>query len=483
LYIHPYVAGERFILRTPAGDVAARYPDRPYARVESFTDAMTITPLAGASVKLPGVAKDAVVPGRTWTYRQGVLADAAGAPAAEEFAAWDNWVSGRVIQRAAAISAVIQASGLTAPIPGMADMAGQGEFFDCAPYGTCWEPKDAGGKEEAANRRPTARRQPRLVLAAFDPSSADGQAAQAGAAGQQDEFEREILFPCTPAALRYRLLRDPLTGKITVIDRKLVPAAPYDWAVCHAGSWIRHKKHYVWVAGGKRHHIDPVRWVKSGHKVGFVPLHPYDVKGQPALNAKHIVFEVTGKNGIGGKNEIKIQPVRFDPSRPIEFLKEPPKEFRNEALRPLARAEEPRMVAHSVNEPGRKSGEVGRAGIPIHFDPKSLSFMAPREEMRGGKTATVLAPMTNRSGSLQSRAQSSSGGSGFRGGSSGNSGGGSHGGSSGGSSGGSHGSGGSGGSSGGGGSHGGGSSGGSSGSSAGSSSSAAGSSSSGGSHR
>jgi hypothetical protein len=32
----------------------------------------------------------------------------------------------------------MKASGLTSPIPGLADMDGQGTFFKCPPYGTCW---------------------------------------------------------------------------------------------------------------------------------------------------------------------------------------------------------------------------------------------------------------------------------------------------------------------------------------------------------
>ena len=422
LYFHPYVAGERFILRTPADDnVVSRFPGRPYVRVESFADATRITPLEGGDMRLPGVPRESIVPGRTWTYRQGVVADAAGAPSGEEFAAWDKWVSNRVNQRASAIDAVMEASGLTAPIPGLAEMNGQGEFFNCAPYGTCWEPKETVGEPEDAGSEqlgePPMNQRPRPVLASFDPSasfgpfdpSASGQAAQTDGAARQSEYENELLFPCTPAALRYRTVRDPSTGKTAVMDRKLASIAPYNWAVCHAGSWVHHRRHYAWVVGGKRHHVEPVRWVKSGHRVGFVPLHPYDVKGQPALNAKHIVFEVTGKN------EIKVQPVRFDSSsHPIEFLKEPPREFRGELMRQLPRVEEPRMEARSLlNEPGRKGAELSRASVPIHFDPKSLSFMVPREEVRGGKTATVLVPMTNRSGSLQSRAESFGGGSGI----------------------------------------------------------------------
>ena len=239
-------------------------------------------------------------------------------------------------------------------------------------------------------------------------------------------------------------MKDPITGKVTVIDRRLVPGLGYDWAVCHAGTWIRHKRHYVWVAGGKRHHLPPVRWVKSDHKVGFVPLHPYDVKGRPAINAKHEVFT------INGKNEIKLVPVKFEPGSPIEFLKEPPREFRNSPMRPLAVAEVPRMEAHPFEKApsdrsGSKSIELSRAAVPIRFDAKSRSFLVAKTEMREGRTATVSVPMTNRGGTLQAHGGTFSGGSGFHGGSSGSAGGGSHGG--GGSSG---------GSSGGGGSHGGG---------------------------
>jgi hypothetical protein len=239
----------------------------------------------------------------------------------------------------------------------------------------------------------------------------------------------------------------------------------YDWAVCHAGSWIRHRRHYAWVAGGKRHHISPVRWVKSGRTLAFVPIHPYDVKGQPAVNARHEVF------AVNGKNPVTVEPMRFEPSLPIEYLKDPPKEFRNAALRPLTMAEVPHMEAHPFGyKQGAKGIDLSRASVPIHFDAKSQSFLVAREEMHGGKSATVFAPMSNHTGTLQAHGGSFPGGSGFHGttssgsrGASASAGGGSRGG-------------GGGGSSGGGGSHGGG------GVSSASSSSASSSASSGGSH-
>jgi len=409
LHIHPYVAGEKFILRTPTDDIISKYPDKTYARIGSFTDAMTITPLEGGVLHLPGVSDDAIASGRTWTYRSGLLDDAAGADNNEASSEWDKWVGDRVTQRTAATSEVMEAAGLTAPIPGLAEMAGQGKFFDCAPYGTCWEPNDAVSQEVSLKRGPGSRH-PSLILAAYRPVAQPWPQAQPDAAAKLETMDREF-FPCAPGALRYRVAKDPTTGKETVIDLGLGQRARYGWAVCHAGSWIRHKKHYVWVAGIKRRHLEPVRWVKSGHKVGFVPLHPYDVKGQHAINVKHEVFMVRDKDTV------IAEPVKLDARSPIEFLPSPPKEFRAAPLRPLERAEAPHMEAHPFVNPREIKGvEVNRAAIPIHFDAKSHSFTMPSEQMRGGKTVTVFGPITNRSGSLQARGNSYNGGSGFRGG-------------------------------------------------------------------
>jgi hypothetical protein len=441
LYFRPYTPWEKLVLHTPTNDLVSRYPDRSYARIEAFSDAVTITPLAGGDVRLPGVPKDAAVAGRTWTYVRGQLLDAEGDPNEQASSPWDQWVEERMARRTAAISSVMAASGLTAPIPGLVEMNGQGKFFDCAPYGTCWEPADQANEEESANTRlqPPVNSLPRFELAAYHPNATAGQSPQinqgamSGTPAAADVIEREYRFPCTPDALLYRMVKDPVTGKYVRVSTQIVHDQPYAWAVCHAGSWVRHRKHYAWVVGGKRRHIPPVRWVRSGRLVGFVPLHPYDVKGQPAINARHEFF------AVNGKEQIVVVPARFDPDRPIEYLKTPPKDYRDALLRPLAQVEAPHMEAHAFpNVPGSKGIAASGAAIPIRFDPKTLSFNVPREEMRGGKTTTVYAPMTNHSGSLQARGASFAGGSSFHGGSAGSSGGGFHGGSSSSSSGGSH---------------------------------------------
>src|ERR1039458_4928112 len=128
-----------------------------------------------------------------------------------------------------------------------------------------------------------------------------------------------------------------------VIDSRLdANLLPYDWAMCHAGTWLYRRNRYVWVVGHKRHHHEPVRWVKSGRTVAFVPIHPHDVKGKPPINGKHEVFAVRNRNGIS------VERANFDAGHPIELLKAPPREFRKEAQPLLSRTDAPQMVARQL---------------------------------------------------------------------------------------------------------------------------------------
>jgi hypothetical protein len=434
LYFKPYVAGEKLILHTPTNDLVSRFPDKTYARVQAFTDAVAITPLEGGDVRLPSVQKEDVEPGQTWVWQQGRLEGVKQTQQTQEFSAWDEWVKDRVAGRAAQVSSVLEASGLTAPIPGMAEMAGQGKFFDCAPYGTCWEPKAevaqdlapdlAQDQETAAALRVFRPEQPRVRLAAYHPSGIAGQSVRGKSGDPVTFFDSDIAFPCTPWAVQTRMARNLATGQGSLVNTKSIAVPAYSWAVCHAGSWIHHRKHYVWVAGGKRHHIDPVRWVKSDHEIGFVPLHPYDVKDRPALNARHEVFVVSSKNPI------TLEPTKFDDAHPVEYLKAPPTEFAKVPLLPLTIAETPRMEAHPFLRPAAgQELNTARLSIPIRFDAKTQSFLVARQQTHGGSTRTVYAPISNRNGSLQAHSASFSGGSSFHGNSGSSSGFGSHGGS------------------------------------------------------
>jgi FecR protein len=467
--IKPSIYGETFILRTPTDYVTASYPHTAFARINSYTDAMTVTSLESKSLYFPQLGGKELGEGQTLTLHEGHLVDVTGPDSSGAFAEWDKWVVDRVAQRTAAMADVMKDAGLTSALPGLAGMKGQGTFFACAPYGTCWEPTaspttsdDQQPADKVSKFQPgdgAGWQQPaHLMQANFltFPRFVTAQLTPMGSPKPLGPVYPDAFSPCLPAAVRYRVEKDPITGKARVVSTGLGGnAVPWSWAVCHAGGWVHRRHHYVWCVGIKRHHIAPVRWVKSEHKVGFVPIHPFDVKGRPPINRKEEVFTINNKNGWS------LERVKFGPDRKVEDLKSPPREFRNAYLRPLARAEAPHMEARAVKValPGNKGTIAKAETIPLHFNPKSENFVVSKQVMHGGKSVTVSTPISNHAGTLQARGGSFAGGHGAIGGGSS-----SHGGAA---SGGSHGGGGgSGGGSSGGGAHGGGG-GGSSGSSGG----------------
>ncbi len=512
--IESNISGEAFILRTPTDDFAVRYPQRAHVRVDSYTDAMAITSRDPDGLTVTELSPKKIPMGQTVALHEGHPIDAPSSDDSAALADFDKWVADRTAQRAAAMTNVMKAAGLTEPLPGLADMQGKGTFFACPPYGTCWEPAGAEDSQDTDARESgapslTGRRQSAHVMNVNleVPRFAAAQILQLGSPnplnGPLSSPFIDTFSPCVPASVLYRVVRDPITGNARVVDSGLGGGAvPWGWAVCHAGAWVhvRRHHHYVWCAGEKRHHLAPVHWVKSEHKVGFVPIHPFDVKGRPPINRKDEVYTIN-------KNGSSLERVKFDPTHPIEVLNSPPREFRNTFLRPLAKAEVPHMEARAIRAPltlakgpvekgpvakGPSKGPSGAlvtrpVSIPIRFDSKSQSFTMSKEVMHGGRSVTVSEPMSNHGGTLQARGGSfagghggpSGGGGGSRGGGGGGSAGGGHGGSAG-SAGGGHGGGGGGSSSGGG--HAGGGGGSSSGGSGASSGGAGGASAGGGSH-
>jgi hypothetical protein len=418
--IRPYVAGEIFLLRTPTDDFSVDYPHKFTARIGSYVDAATITPLDPHGLSLPQSTTRMLAMGQTLTMREGRTVESAETVDPHAFAAWDKWVADRIAQRDAAVAEVMKASGLSEPIPGMAAMAGQGTFFDCAPYGTCWEPPSPAAERQARGGGPADDSQVSSSTGLQKPAAAAVPARSSalrntGPGAPLDDAYADDLFLCPPLALRYQLYRNSQTGPMAAIDSTFNPYPyPYQWAVCHTGSWIHRNHRYVWVAGHRRHHLEAVRWVKSGHTVAYVPIHPYDVKGRPPLNRKEEVFAVNRSNGL------TIERVKLDPDRPIEMLNTPPREFRAAFVPPLPRASEPRLAVHPMKDVFASKGNLARAaGIPLSFDHKSQTFMMARQGMQGNHGSTTsFAPITNRSGNLQGGTSGFSGG-GYRGGSGG----------------------------------------------------------------
>jgi FecR protein len=438
VHIQPQFAGEEFTLHTPAGFISDRYGDHSFLRVDSYLDAMTVAPQGDQGLRVKGLAVSSlddmiidpkgglihrtnsasstlVTKGETITYYKDHSVAPKVSPDSASFADWDDWTTKRVTAEGAATLATMNAAGLTAPIPGLAEMKDQGTFFACAPYGTCWEPTNGWGEYEATPTRVEAQQSSGPALAqstTSSPHTISVKALQTASTTAMLRTEYEEPFPCSPNRIRRVIARDPVTGKDTVIRTELDPhVAPYDWAVCHAGTWIHREHRYVWVAGTKRHHHCPVHWVKYGGSKAYVPMHPHDVAGKTPINLKHGVFQTTGRKGES------VEHVAFNASTQVKVLPTAPKEFLKPYFPTLQHAEAPHLEAYLVKDgfaPGKES-TTKPVGTAITFDHRSGSFQLARQVMEGGKNTTVTEHFGGNGNSLQAR----NGGGNFSGGNSG----------------------------------------------------------------
>ncbi|MGB7985361.1 MAG: FecR domain-containing protein [Terracidiphilus sp.] len=438
LHVQPYVSGEVFILKTPTGRVTTVFPQKRFLRVGSYTDGMTLVEQKEAGGLQSAEGEQEASAPKPPIYFDGSSASWLPSGDPNAFAEWDKWVQTRVAERSAAIAEMMQISGLDEPIPGLAEMKGHGRFFACQPYGTCWEPSAEVVPPEADAVPPESVPQPAAdhATASTNTQSTPKKAQSSGvgsALGLSDSDEDEF-FPCFPLNAYGNGFYWGWNTESVDASYQADPAWRfYSWAVCHSGGWIHMHNRYVWVAGHRRHHLGPCHWIKHGHTLALVPIHPWDAKGRPPLNRKEEVLALDLKNGL------RFERIHLGPTDPIKLLDEPPKEF-NKAIFPvLARADEPQMEAFAVKDvyfasnAGAKGTSVKPVGIPLHFDSKSQNFTVLKQVVMGNRNVTVAQPLNSRSGTLQSRAgiysgssgsrsggfNGGSGGGGYRGGSSG----------------------------------------------------------------
>ena len=380
------IAGESFALYTPTHSIVVQYPTRIYERVSSYLDALAITPLE------PSLTKR-----QTVTYSAFGEVTKPSDPA--EFGDWDNWVASRVGERAATMTAMMKASGLTSPLPGLADMNGQGTFFPCAPYGTCWAPSNLPSEQISAQSPETTHDAPfEAAQLSVPPSQPAGAMPQPVGPKPSVPVLRDTFFPCPPTRVRSMVARDPITGRQNVLYSTMT-AMPYDWAVCHAGTWVYHQHRYAWVAGGRRHHHCPVHWVKSGRTVAYVPIHPKDAPGKAPLNQLHGVYALTDKH----RNSVEW--TRLDASHEVKLLSAPPKQFRTIDVPVLARAANPVVQAHHLQDVlvARKASDVKVPGTRLSFDHRSQSFMLNKHDAVGSRSNAERAVFNNHISSIQAR--------------------------------------------------------------------------------
>jgi hypothetical protein len=443
LNVWPEFPGELFTLRTPTDSLSIKYPQWAHVRVNSYLDAMGVTALEDHLTIQMRQGAQQNARGQTITYSNHHIIPSVASARPGEFAEWDDWTAKRVAARNLAMTATMKDAGLTSPIPGLAEMKDQGTFFACEPYGTCWEPTNGWSGREAASAKPDAQQSPEPsqqppATLSHTVSVKDLQARPISAKDLQSASPAAIVrteyddFPCSPYQIRNVIARDPVTGRDTILRTEFDwNMRPYDWAVCHTGSWIYRQHRYVWVAGTKRHHHCPVRWVKYGGTKAYVPLHPHDVAGKTPINLKHGVYQNTDKKGDS------VERVALNSSTQVKVLNTAPKEFLRPYFPALQHAEAPRLEAHLVKD-GLAAGKAGSAktgATVITFDHKSQNIMLATQVVQGGKSTTVTERLGGRSDNFQGGSSGSRSGGNFSGGSggggfhgSGGGGGGSHGG-------------------------------------------------------
>jgi hypothetical protein len=383
--------GDLFTVASPTDQMEVGYPDHALARVNSYLDGMGITVFERTTMKLGklGVQFPA---GKMVVLRDGVVvAGPSNRRGPTTFTGFDAWVVERIAARKTAMMAAMKESGINAPLPGLADLEGQGHFFDCAPYGRCWEPTNGwtptvaapASSIEASPVQAGSAQTVSVTALAAQQAQQPVQSKPGAGATVQSPYDQDY-FPCADRLFPDWWLR-PHYGGAGLYPAGYAYGYPWEWAVCHSGSWIHREKRYVWVAERHRHHHAPLRWVKVNGRTAYVPVHPKDQKGQPPINLKYGLFAVKTETDKGS-----VERIAYDPAAPVKVLAGIPKEFDKPSFAPLAAAEAPKVEARYVGQAYLPSSFLSRGhSSEISFDHKSQSFVVSHQETQGGKSVMV----------------------------------------------------------------------------------------------
>ncbi|MGB7285206.1 MAG: hypothetical protein WBE13_23310 [Candidatus Acidiferrum sp.] len=305
---------------------------------------------------------------------------------------WDLWVDARVQKKVTTMAEALKASGLASPIPGLADLYSHGNFFACEPYGTCWEPSQSQMAQESGAKTslpPAQAPSPNSANAGFQPQTVQWQ--EAAWSGPCDFYGGTRTI--TRVAHTPEELKDLLRLQSSANSRAYYPG--WDQESCYGRSWIYRRGHYAMVlprtpgkCSGKGcapvHPPRPV-FARVNGKVGFVPRHPGDVKGQPPINLKYGIFLLPVKPGEA------VQRIAWDPSQKLTFLNKPPGEFDREFVSKQQTVAAPEIRAHLMQEAkrGYALSAANRADSRIVFDYKSQQFRMPAATAGGARGREV----------------------------------------------------------------------------------------------
>jgi hypothetical protein len=325
---------------------------------------------------------------------------------------WDTWVAARVQEREAATAAALKASGLSAPIPGLADMYANGSFFSCEPYGTCWEPAREEAQQSSSPQAPAPSAQSRNLNTpntVFPPQTVEW-TQRISRYCRSDAFVKVSRVAHTPQELEELLRQKELAG------RQALQGSSFSDSCLQHGVWIHHQGRYARVlthrippicSGKACKPVHPPRpvWVRVNGKLGFVPRHPNDVKGKPPVNLKNGIVIPAAKPGE------QEQHLALDPSQKVKIFEKTPKEFQTNSRPLLPSAAAPKIQAHLMQEAtqAKSLAAANHADSHIVYDYKSQKFMMPANPSTGAKSKEVAIGGITLHGAVRSFADGRSG--------------------------------------------------------------------------
>ncbi|HLZ12782.1 MAG TPA: FecR family protein [Candidatus Acidoferrum sp.] len=300
---------------------------------------------------------------------------------------WDAWVAQRARQQSVLMTAALRASGLSSPIPGLAELYQHGKFFDCSPYGKCWQPSGVEANQAAAPAQSQAQNPPGTAPSApnqgFQPQIVQWYEPRYAICGL-DEWTFISRVARSPQEL------DELLRLKDQAERRRSLSLLFTQSDCYQHNYVLHHGRYAQLltprvkpvcTDGKKCKHPPfphVATVRVGGRVGFVPRHPADVKGKPPINLKNGILFLPAKPGD------RTQQIAVDSSRKFKFEnRETNVPIRESALRSFA-VPPPALHGHLMSEAtGRPSESRASANLshgPISFDYRSGSFRMPVSE-------------------------------------------------------------------------------------------------------
>jgi len=499
--------GNRFSIKTPADSLFVDPPEGFHARIDAYLDATAITPQSERGETLNRAERDPIrfKKGESFYLSQGHIINAAERspgdpqlfakkvaalcsqstldvisqprllelcdslqsrslaalepsptstaptngsvnPASPAASDWDMWVSLRVHEKDSMTAAALKASGLSSPAPGLDDLYQHGKFFECAPYGTCWQPAGHNISQQAA----TDPAQTPSPAPQIPPGTSTNPGFQLQTVSWSEFYDSYCGYgsyqTLSFVARSPRELETLLRRKAEAEQRQNFAPSFYN-PDCFQNPVFLYNNQYAQLICPARQPVCAARDLNCKRKHPPYPheLHPVRVNGKLGF-APRRADEKKGKPVVNPKNGVLLPPARLgQPLQRAAVESSTKLKFENKSLAVLQRELAPRsslvpapeIHAHIMTDVLRNSSALATSTSAHHsaitFDYKSQKFlMSPTSSgdknekpvavagLSGNKISSFAGSYSSRSGGGLDRSGNYSGrGSGYSGGASG----------------------------------------------------------------